>query len=132
VLFLASADPFGMNPYENCQIFSIDPLGADLRELTDFNEGAHSLGGCVYPYPPGCLTYFLGVDAATDSVVLYSSCNPRQTNPYGQQFFAMHFDGSGLRQLSAFQGMVTEADGTVTVELPGPIAPSSSVGGSGF
>jgi hypothetical protein len=32
VLFQASADPFGMNPYENCQIFCIDTLGADLRD----------------------------------------------------------------------------------------------------
>lgn len=121
VLFTASADPFGRNPYENCQIFSIDALGADLRELTDFNEGTHSVGGCVYPFPPGCFTAFIGPDPATDSVALYSSCNPLRTNPYGGQFFAIHFDGTGLRQLSTFKGMVTEADGTVTVELPGPV-----------
>jgi hypothetical protein len=81
----------------------------------------------VYPFPPGCFTYFLGADAATDSVLLYSSCNPLQTNPYGGQFFAMHFDGSGLRQLSAFKGWGTEADGrTVTAELAGTIAATGS------
>jgi len=122
VLFMASADPFGRNPYENCQIFSIDTLGTNLRQLTDFNEGAHSLGGCAYAYPPGCTSILLGADAATDSVLFHSNCDPLRTNPYGGQFFAMHFDGSGLRQLSAFKGMVVEGGGTVRVELPGPIA----------
>jgi hypothetical protein len=124
VVFEASADPFGTNPDENCQIFSIDTLGADLRQLTTFGEGAHAEAGCFYPYPrgAGCLIYFVGLDRRSDSLLFYSSCNPKGTNPNGGQFFAMHFDGTGLRQLSAFRGMTTAADGTVTVELPGPFA----------
>jgi len=122
VLFPASADPFGTNPSENCQIFSIDTLGTNLRQLTFASEGTHSVSGCAYPYPPGCVSAFLGADAATDSVLFHSSCNLLGTNPYGGQLFAMHFDGSGLRQLTDFKGMVTEPDGTVTVELPGPFA----------
>jgi hypothetical protein len=36
--FRASADPFGTNPSENCQLFSVDTLGAHLRQLTTFQE----------------------------------------------------------------------------------------------
>ena len=47
VLFTASVDPFGANPSESCQIFSIDRLGSDLRQITTFNQGAgHSATGC--------------------------------------------------------------------------------------
>lgn len=34
VLFTASADPFGRNPDEGCQL-SIKPLASDLRQTTD-------------------------------------------------------------------------------------------------
>ncbi len=48
VYFTASADPFGSNPTENCQIFSIDPLGRDPRQLTFFRESAaHAATGGV-------------------------------------------------------------------------------------
>jgi hypothetical protein len=42
------------------------------------------------------------------------------TNPDGGQLFAMQVDGTGLHQLTHVRGTVTEADGTVTVELLGP------------
>ncbi len=58
----------------------------------------------------------------TGCVTFYSSCNPFGSNPYGGQIFTMRPDGTGLRQLTDTRGMTTEADGTVTVELPGPWA----------
>lgn len=42
----------------------------------------------------------------------------------GGSAFTVNSDGSGFRQLTAYHGMVTEPDGTVTVELPGPIGSS--------
>jgi len=47
VFVTASADPFGTNPSENCQIFSLDALGADLRQLTHFRAADHSTIGCL-------------------------------------------------------------------------------------
>jgi hypothetical protein len=43
-------------------------------------------------------------------------------NPNGAQIFAMQPDGSGLRQLTNSRGLVKEADGTYSSELPGPVA----------
>jgi hypothetical protein len=51
-------------------------------------------------------------------------------NPFGNQLFAMRLDGRGLRQLTATSGMTTDPDGTVHVELPGPVVYSSSQSGS--
>jgi hypothetical protein len=48
-------------------------------------------------------------------------------NPVGDQIFTMRSDGSGLRQLTAMRGMEVDPDGTVRVELPGPIAYSTPV-----
>ena len=45
-LFNASADPFGANRNNNCQFFSVDTLGGDLRQLTGFDEGQPAMGGC--------------------------------------------------------------------------------------
>jgi hypothetical protein len=41
----ASADPLGTNPSGTCQLFSIDTLGAHLRQVTHFREGK--------PFAPG-------------------------------------------------------------------------------
>jgi hypothetical protein len=112
VLFTASADPFGTNPDENCQLFSIDTLG----------EGQHSMAGCSrYFLRPGCEIDGFGQErrAGPDTVILGSSCDPFGTNPDGYQVFAVRSDGTGLRQLTQTRGVVAEADGTVTVELPG-------------
>ena len=123
VLFEASADPFGTNPNENCQIFSIDVLGTGLRQLTAFDEGVHALGGCVLPEPRGygCLTALFSVDVHTDTVLWDSPCDPFGQNPNGEQFFVMRSDGTGLRQITNVRGMTTEPDGTVSVELIGPL-----------
>jgi hypothetical protein len=112
----------GSNPSETCQIFSIDRLGTDLRQLTDFGEGGHSALGCNEGPPPGCSIEPPRQDAVTRALAFASSCDPFGMNPNGEQVFAMHPDGSGLQQLSDTRGLTTEADGTVDVELPGPVA----------
>jgi hypothetical protein len=104
-------------------VFSIDRLGTNLRQLTRFSETAHSVHGCTYDLPvgSGCVTSALAQDARTQALLLYSSCDPLGTHPLSGQFFAMQPDGSELRQLTDTRGLVTEADGTVVGEFPGPI-----------
>jgi hypothetical protein len=127
VFFGASADPFGKNPSEECQVFSIDRLGGNLRQLTRFRETDHSVHGCDFGVPvgSGCATYLLGQDVRTQAMLFYSSCDPLGTNPNGGQIFAMRPDGADLRQLTNARGLVTEAGGTVIGELPGPFGFSS-------
>jgi len=124
VFFSASADPLGTNPTENCQVFSIDRNGGDLRQLTDFQEAPeHSSTGCLYGRPPsGCGAFVVSRDLQSDALVFYSSCDPFGTNPYGSQVFVMRQDGTGLRQITETQGYSTDASGAVTVELPFPFA----------
>ena len=119
VLFVASANPFGTNPTTNCQVFSIDRNGADLRQISSFSQGDTSNNGCFFGPPPGCAVAFLGQDQVTQTLVTYSSCDPLGANPYGSQIFAMRQDGSGLRQLTKLGGVVV-TDTSATVELPGP------------
>ncbi len=122
--FRASVNPFGNNPFENCQIFSIDRLGSNLRQLTTFTQGGHSPIGCSIGGlgPPGCSIQALFQDPATQALLFESSCDPFHTNPAGAQIFAMNPDGTNLRQLTHTRGFTPEADGTVEVELPGPHA----------
>ena len=125
VFFLASADPFGTNHAENCEIFSIDELGTELQQLTDFSQGGHSALGCnsnVGGPPPGCIIESPRQESTTGVLVFPSSCDPFGTNPNGEQIFAMYRDGTGLQQLTDTSGFTTEADGTVDAELPGPFA----------
>src|SRR5262245_21574919 len=132
--FLASADPFGTNPYVQCQFFSIDTVGGGLRQVTHFNPGGRSPFdlGCFGPLRPGCQiggggpSPVFGVqDPVTKAIVFDSSCDPVQANPYGDQAFAMRPDGSGLRQLTDAAGFTENADGSIRVELPGPFAYSA-------
>ena len=74
------------------------------------------------------LTRFL--DPITGTVLFASSCDPVGGNPFGEQLFAMRPDGTGLRQLTNARGMTTDPDGTVHVELPGPVAYYSAPRGS--
>jgi hypothetical protein len=127
VFFEASADPFGENPSRNCQLFSIDRLGANLRQLTDFHETEHSVLGCLSGgLGLGCALYigapFGRQDPWSRTLIFYSNCDPLRTNPNGAQVFAIQPDGSGLRQLTDSRGLVREADGTYSGELPGPWA----------
>jgi hypothetical protein len=123
VYFTASADPFGSNPSENCQIFSIDPIDRDLRQLTFFRESApHARNGCFSGLrPDGCridFTFALSKPSQNPQGTIFfkSSCNPLGQNPNGWQVFAIQPDGSGLRQLTKARGAVRAADGTVEVE----------------
>jgi hypothetical protein len=121
VVFSASANPLGINPTENCQLFSIDTLGGDLRQLTHFRAADHSEIGCLSIPGPGCTVYTAGQDPETENLLLISTCDPLGTNPNGSQLFVMRLDGTGLRQLTDTRGMVTAPDGSVGVELAGPV-----------
>src|SRR5439155_26838892 len=70
----------GKNPSENCQLFSADTLGGNLRQLTDFRERIdRSEIGCNFGGPPGCLLD-ARFDRKTRTALLYSDCNPPSTN----------------------------------------------------
>jgi hypothetical protein len=131
VIFSASADPFGTNSKYGCQLFSIDTVGAHLRQLTHFRSpGPNPIGhgGCPGGGP---VTYsiFAAVRDRKGTIVFESSADPFGTNPYGIQLFVMRPDGSGLRALTDMPGSAVEPDGSVTVELPGPFdyAPAGPV-----
>ena len=128
VFFHASANPpelDGSNPSENCQIFSIDRLGANLRQLTQFSAGPRSTNGCFFSQRgPGCAVIDFHQDSSTGMLVFYSNCDPLGTNPHGGQVFTMRPDGGGLRQLTHTRGVapLLTPGGTAIGELPGPIA----------
>jgi hypothetical protein len=127
VLFTGSGDPLGLNPFHNCQIFSVDATGGDLRQITRFDPGASSPNGCAAPdLRPGCSIDTVSQDTRTGAVLFKSSCDPFGTNPNGSEIFAIRPDGTGLRQLTETAGMETGADGSVHVELPGPLAASAT------
>jgi hypothetical protein len=100
VFFVASADPFGENPDEVCQIFSINTRGGDLRQLTHLPaDGRPFKGGC-YPHPgqfgSTCpIDLGIALDRVTGTVLFGSSCDPVGGNPFGDQLFAMRPDGWG-------------------------------------
>jgi hypothetical protein len=127
VFLTASADPLGTNPTENCQIFSVDALGGDLRQLTHFGGEERSTIGCQSGPPPGCFVALAydpqqGQNALNGTLIFDSSCDPFGTNPDGDQIFGIHPDGTDLRQLTNTRGVTNGADGSVMVELPGPWA----------
>ncbi len=62
----------------------------------------------------------------TDSIVFHWSCGGLETGTFGDHIFAMRPDGSGLRQVAAARGgCVAGTDGSVTVELLGPVGYSA-------
>jgi hypothetical protein len=123
VFIVASANPLGTNPSENCQIFSVAALGGNLRQLTQFQETDHSRSGCNSgSRGSGCMIFPFGRDVNSGTLVFVSSCDPFGTNPNGEQIFALGADGAGLRQVTQLRGLVTETDGTVTGELAYPFA----------
>lgn len=126
MFFGASADPLGRNPAANCQVFSIDKLGGRLRQVTRFTQSEPNQGGCSYNPPPGCAIGDAYQDPVTRAVVFISSCDPIGTNPLGHQAFAMHPNGSGLRQLTTARGFLEEADGAVSAELVGQLVTSGA------
>jgi hypothetical protein len=123
VYFTAAADPLGTNPSGSCQLFSIDRTGADRRQLTNFRETERSLVGCgFWRLGTGCALGPLWQDPRSRAVLFGSNCDPLGTNPNGAQIFALQPDGSGLRQLTDSRGLVKEADGGYSGEIPGPWA----------
>lgn len=122
VLFVGSADPAGTNASNNCQLFTVDTTGARLTQISAFGEVDHSEFGCAFgPRGGGCAILIVGYEAGTDTVLLYSSCDPFGTNPDGAQIFTMRADGSSLRQVTHTRGLVV-GPGTLTAEIPGPVA----------
>ncbi len=130
VLIAASANPFGENPGEICQLFTISTRGDHLRQLTHLPwDGRRTEQGCVFN-APGCGIFELSpaVDQVTGTVLFESSCDPVGANPFGDQLFAMRPDATGLRQLTSARGMTTDPDGTLHVEVAGPFAYSQRGG----
>ena len=126
VIFLASANPTGENPAGICQLFSIDKLALHPpRQLTHLPSDGRPFFGCNV-FASACNIDRVFLDRTTGTVLFSSSCDPVGGNPFGNQLFAMRPDGTGLRQLTATRGMTTDPDGTVHVELPGPVVYSIS------
>jgi hypothetical protein len=129
IVFAASGDPLrGSNPTNTCQVFGIDRFAGHLRQLTHFELDGTSPGGCSYSGPPPGCTTMQAVrvqDPVTGAIVFDTSCDPFGLVPVGQQVYAMRADGSGLRQITSYRGTTVSPDGTVNVELPGPIAYSA-------
>jgi hypothetical protein len=124
VFFEASADPFGTNPDQYCQIFSLNTRGTDLRQLTHLRDRARpSTSGCFDPSPGACSIDRYFADRLSGTIVFTSTCDPVGENPSGYtQAFSMRPDGSGLRQLTGAHGPTLLPDGTVRVESLGPFA----------
>ena len=120
VYFTASADPLGTNSKHDCQIFSMDPLSRDMRQMTFFHEGGDHRAACIGGRrPDGCridLPPWGAQQPETGTLYFKSQCDPLGLNPNGTQLFAIQPDGTGLRQLTNTRGFVQGADRTVEVE----------------
>ena len=123
--FMASANPLGTNPTENCQLFSINLLHEELRQLTRFHDEGRVNVGCngdTGIAGAACTTAGGSQDRKTGFISFGSQCDPFGRNPYGEQIFSIRPDGSGLRQISSFRGREFLPDGSLHVELGGPTA----------
>ena len=125
VVFIASTNDLGTNPSNQCQMFSIDRLGNDLRQLTFFSSSGNTRRNCQDYASPGCTLSRVGVDRVTGSLVFHSTCDPLGLNPTGaDEAFAIRPDGSGLTQLTRMQGIVRHADGSIEVEMAEAFIPT--------
>jgi len=121
IFFHSSADPLGTNPCYDSNLFSMDRNGGDLRQLTGRSEGEPSKRGYDQPRDCAIVTGGINPDSVTRSLAFASQCDLVGRNPDGgHQIFAIHPDGTGLRQLTQARGGFREPDGTVTVENVGP------------
>jgi hypothetical protein len=130
VFFTTSANPLGTNPAKRCELFSMAPLGTDIRQITRFNwtDGVPpTVDGnrCVDGPPPGCAIGTTKLDPVSGAVVFMSNCDLFGTGVSGEQIFAMWPDGTGVRQLTHAAGCRGLCEFTLTgkgdtrVELPG-------------
>jgi hypothetical protein len=121
--FMASANPLGTNPTENCQLFSINPRHGQLRQLTRFHDEERMNAGCGGVVAGAACTITSGgsQDRETGFIGFASQCDLFGRNPYGEQIFSIRPDGSGLRQITSFRGRELLPDGSVHVELSGPV-----------
>jgi hypothetical protein len=121
VFITTSADPLGTNPGRNCQLFSMNTRGGDLRQLTRFrDEGRPSFGCSEGGTGSACSIHYGAGSPVSSGAGISSNCNPLGTNPFGHQLFSMRANGTGLRQLTDVRGMEVDPDGTVHVELIDP------------
>jgi hypothetical protein len=128
IVFASSGDPVKRNPRNTCQLFGIDRFAGHLTQLTRFMPDSTSPVGCNGGVPPPGCTVVSSIgrqDPKTGAIVFDSSCDPFGLAPRSQQLYAMRPDGSGFRQLTNYRGTTIAPDGTVTVELPGPIGYSA-------
>jgi hypothetical protein len=123
VFFDASADPFGTNPDQYCQMFSVNTLGTGLRQVTHLRDRDSPSGSGCYDWSPGSCSinrYF--ADRRSGTIVFTSNCDPVGENPTAdEQVFSMRPDGAGLRQLTRADGQTIPFDGAVSVAV-GPFA----------
>ncbi len=128
VFFAATEDPVGANPTGMCQLFSISPFGANLQQLTHFPDDGGAKLGCLANGPGiSCTVQGVAQDSRTRLVTFLGQCDPVGRNPNGQQYFGMRSNGTGLRQLTSFRGVEYMPDGSVHVELGGPVAFSAEI-----
>ena len=128
IVFAASGDPVNRNASNTCQLFNVDGFAGRLRQLTRF-DGGPAAAGCggsnvLQQSAEGCtVAEALDVqDPATGAIVFDSSCRAFESSALSQQVYAIRPDGSGFRQLTSYRGMTTDVDGSVSVELPGPVS----------
>ena len=117
VYFTASADPLGRNPSHDCQIFSVEPLTRDLRQVTSFHEGGDRTAACRGgKQGDGCSFGLVGQNGVAGTIYFMSQCDPLGLNPNGRQLFAIQPDGTGLQQVTNARGFVRGAGRTMEVE----------------
>jgi hypothetical protein len=112
VFLFGNADPLGNNPKRTRQLFSIDRLGRDLRQLTKFADREHCW-----------IRVLRGQDPATGWIVFSATsfeCESPDAPAVGTQVFAIRPDGTGLHQLTHTRGIIPAPEGTFKRELTGP------------
>jgi Tol biopolymer transport system component len=87
ILFGANLDPFGTNPQNRAQLFSINRDGSGLRQLTTFASGG--------------IGKFSISDDGTKIALGYDGDPLGSNADLGGEIFAMNGDGTNLRQLTA-------------------------------
>jgi hypothetical protein len=132
VLFTTAANPFGTNPGNRCELFSMNIRGGGMKQVTNFNhdpaipaDQIKNGKGCSTGGDFGCTIGKVLLDPRTKALVFMSNCDLLGTGVSGEQAFAMWPDGSGLTQITHAAGCrgVCKVDPLTTlptsVELPG-------------